>query len=208
MGQFEHSLMFFYRGLRLRPELNSFRLGIQKTQEAIEKTIGGFPKKTSTNVKQPATSTSTMQTKPNAEEVVTTIQKNESKLINSTKLSSTKVNVTAGGGENHKVIRPKTSIRISAEKREARKLLGELCVDKEYLENLLKHPDLKRADTGSENISILAKEAVNFLNNRQEFWRQQRPCTALPKKKQLTNTGGGGGGGSVTTGDSTIPKWF
>lgn len=27
LGQFEHSLMFFHRGLRLRPELASFRLG-------------------------------------------------------------------------------------------------------------------------------------------------------------------------------------
>lgn len=40
LGQFELSLMYFHRGLRLRPELNSFRLGVQKTQEAIEKTIG------------------------------------------------------------------------------------------------------------------------------------------------------------------------
>ena len=28
LGQFEHSLMFFHRGLRLRPELACFRLGI------------------------------------------------------------------------------------------------------------------------------------------------------------------------------------
>lgn len=27
LGKFEHSLMFFHRGLRLRPELNNFRLG-------------------------------------------------------------------------------------------------------------------------------------------------------------------------------------
>lgn len=44
LGQFELSLMFFHRGFRLRPELNNFRLGVQKTQEAIEKTIGGFEK--------------------------------------------------------------------------------------------------------------------------------------------------------------------
>jgi tetratricopeptide repeat protein 25 len=27
LGKFEHSLMFFHRGLRLRPELANFRLG-------------------------------------------------------------------------------------------------------------------------------------------------------------------------------------
>ncbi|PNF22128.1 hypothetical protein B7P43_G06796 [Cryptotermes secundus] len=40
LGDFEHSLMYYHRGLRLRPELEGFRLGVQKAQEAIENTIG------------------------------------------------------------------------------------------------------------------------------------------------------------------------
>lgn len=32
--------MYYHRGLRLRPELAVFRLGVQKAQEAIENTIG------------------------------------------------------------------------------------------------------------------------------------------------------------------------
>ena len=36
MGHFEHGLIFFHRGHALRPELDQFRLGIQKCQEAIE----------------------------------------------------------------------------------------------------------------------------------------------------------------------------
>lgn len=163
LGQFELSLMFFHRGLRLRPELNSFRLGVQKTQEAIEKTIGGFEsskKATSTAAKAAAAAKSSAKTKRSKS--MPTI---------------------------HEESRPKTSAKttnkVSLEKREARKLLGELCVDKEYLEGLLKHPDLKRADTGTEQVSSLVNDAVKFLNTRQEFWRQQRPCTALPKKKKL-----------------------
>lgn len=145
--------MYFHRGLRLRPELNSFRLGVQKTQEAIEKTIGGFEgQKPKTTTRKSSLKKSPMQ--PKIEEK----------------------------------IRPKTSTRsnntVSIEKREARKLLGELCVDKEYLENLLKHPDLKRADTGTEQVSSLVNDAVKFLTIKQEFWRQQRPCTALPKQKK------------------------
>lgn len=154
LGQFELSLMFFHRGLRLRPELNSFRLGVQKTQEAIEKTIGGFvSEKQSSSTKANSTKTKRSPSMP-------TIQENP---------------------------RPKTSARstkVNLEKREARKLLGELCVDKEYLENLLKHPNLRRADTGTEQVSSLVNDAVKFLNTRQEFWRQQRPCTALPKQKK------------------------
>ena len=40
-GQFEHGLIFFHRGHALRPELDQFRLGIQKCQEAIENSVGG-----------------------------------------------------------------------------------------------------------------------------------------------------------------------
>ncbi|CAB3369723.1 Hypothetical predicted protein [Cloeon dipterum] len=39
LGDFEHSLMFYHRGQRLRPEQAGFRLGVQKAQEAIENAI-------------------------------------------------------------------------------------------------------------------------------------------------------------------------
>lgn len=70
---------------------------------------------------------------------------------------------------------PQHSLKIrnkeANDRRQSKKLLGELFIDKLYLENLLKHPDLKRADTKTENVSVFAKDAINFLNNRQEFWR-------------------------------------
>lgn len=185
LGQFEHSLMFFHRGLKLRPELNSFRLGVQKSQEAIEKTIGGFPKK----------SPKPSSAKPESASKVDTPSKAESgsKPESASKPESGKSDKQSTARSTQPKVRPRTA-KGSAEKREARKLLGELCVDKEYLENLLKHPDLKRADNGSENISALARDAVQFLNNRQEFWRQQRPCTAAPQKTKII--------------DTPLPKWY
>lgn len=190
LGQFELSLMFFHRGLRLRPELNSFRLGVQKTQEAIEKTIGGFENQKTKSTRTPPTSSlpTTASTQRNRKPSYTTICGPK---MNS---NMSKAHSTNNIDEQSKV-RPKTS-KISVEKREARKLLGELCVDKEYLENLLKHPSLKRADTGTEQVSSLVNDAVRFLNTRQEFWRQQRPCTALPKKKQMPQM------------DVAMPKWY
>ncbi|XP_032590757.1 outer dynein arm-docking complex subunit 4 isoform X2 [Drosophila grimshawi] len=164
LGQFEQSLMFFHRGLRARPELASFRLGVQKTQEAIENTIG-------TKIR------STIPVAPIKSGIPKKSGDNTPKSQN---LSSARV-------------RQKPT-KADLERRNARKLLGELCVDKEYLEKLLLHPDLVRADTNTENISALAKEAVCFLNKRQEFWRQQRPCTALPNHKNLPN--------------DVLPKWF
>ncbi|XP_065089467.1 outer dynein arm-docking complex subunit 4 [Ochlerotatus camptorhynchus] len=145
LGQFEHSLMFFHRGLRLRPELASFRLGVQKTQEAIENTIGSNAKN------QP-------QKKPPKP-------------------------------DKPKSAKKPTLSREEMDKKAARRLLGDLFVDKEYLENLLKHPDLKKADTNTESVSEFAKDAINFLNNRQEFWRQQKPCTSLNSKKLNGNNG-------------------
>ena len=40
MGDFEHALMFYHRGSKIRPDLNEFKLGIQKAQEAISNSIG------------------------------------------------------------------------------------------------------------------------------------------------------------------------
>lgn len=40
LGDFEHALMYYHRGLRIRPEMQEFRLGVQKSKEAIENTIG------------------------------------------------------------------------------------------------------------------------------------------------------------------------
>ncbi|KAH8290194.1 hypothetical protein KR054_000922 [Drosophila jambulina] len=163
LGQFEQSLMFFHRGLRARPELASFRLGVQKTQEAIENTIGTKP--------GPA---------PGAPAAGGSAPKSGKSR-------------TKSGEETTPRVRQKPS-KADLERRNARKLLGELCVDKEYLEKLLQHPDLVRADTHTESISTYAREAVEFLNKRQEFWRQQRPCTALPNHKNLPH--------------DAMPKWF
>lgn len=40
LGDFETALVFFHRGHKARPELQEFRLGIQKCQEAINNSIG------------------------------------------------------------------------------------------------------------------------------------------------------------------------
>lgn len=42
MGNFEFALVFYHRGHKLRPELEEFRLGIQKAQEAIDNAIGSM----------------------------------------------------------------------------------------------------------------------------------------------------------------------
>lgn len=156
LGKFEHSLMFFHRGLRLRPELANFRLGVQKTQEAIEATIGGCQQK----LDQKSLSNLQKRDRTPPPEEIPAPSKSSAKARN----------------------------KEANDRKQSRKLLGELFIDKEYLENLLKHPDLKRADTKSENISAYAKDAITFLNTRQEFWRQQKPTNILSSSKAIAET--------------------
>lgn len=40
MGDFEFDLVFYHRGHKQWPELQEFRLGIQKAQEAIDNSVG------------------------------------------------------------------------------------------------------------------------------------------------------------------------
>lgn len=181
LGQFEHSLMFFHRGLRLRPELNTFRLGVQKTQEAIENTIGI----TSMGKQRAIPKTGNHSAKSNNDSGDSGVPNTATSRISTRRNTDRHHQSTTGAmsiaTRPAAVVRP---TKADLEKIASRRLLGELCVDKEYLENLLKHPDLKRADTDTDTvISTLAKDAVTFLNNRQEFWRQQRPCTAMVKRK-------------------------
>lgn len=90
----------------------------------------------------------------------------------------------------------------SEKKPRKRHFLGQLSVDRQYLENLLQHPgnnqifiqisenliyvsaDIKTADEGlARTISAHATEGVAFLKRRQHFWRQQCPnVDATPAK--------------------------
>ena len=40
LGDFELSLVYFYRGMKIRPEFDQFRLGVQKAKEAIQNILG------------------------------------------------------------------------------------------------------------------------------------------------------------------------
>ncbi|XP_041824393.1 outer dynein arm-docking complex subunit 4 isoform X2 [Melanotaenia boesemani] len=50
-GEFEFALMFYDRGQKIRPQIQGFRLGIQKAQEALENSIGS-PSSVQLEIKQ------------------------------------------------------------------------------------------------------------------------------------------------------------
>jgi len=39
LGDFEMSLVYYYRGMRIRPEFGEFRLGVQKAKDAIQNVL-------------------------------------------------------------------------------------------------------------------------------------------------------------------------
>lgn len=56
------------------------------------------------------------------------------------------------------------------------RLLRELEADKEYLDNLLKNPNIRCKFKEDDSVVMgYIQDALDFLNSRQEFWRQQLP---------------------------------
>ncbi|KAK9737237.1 hypothetical protein QE152_g10910 [Popillia japonica] len=169
LGDFEHSLMYYHRGLRLRPEHEGFKLGIQKAQKAIENAIGGgFPGSgRSSNVSKSSTRCSTKQntgSTSNKTQSMTVISGTSPETVDNKSDKTIKTpTVTTSGGKRRQPQRKS-------------KLLRELGADKEFLDNLLNNPDINcKFKEDNHQIMDSIKNAVDFLNKRQEFWRQQLP---------------------------------
>lgn len=139
LGDFEHSLMYFHRGLHLRPDHQGFKLGVQKSQKAIENAIGSIliPPKS-------VRSTSTCSRgRPSSTNRRSTASQTRESRSRSTKPS---------------------------------RLLRELAVDKDYLDSLMSNPDIKcKFKENDDSLENCIKETLDYLNARQEFWRQQLP---------------------------------
>ncbi|XP_052131208.1 zinc finger CCCH domain-containing protein 7B-like [Frankliniella occidentalis] len=235
MGDFEHSLMYYHRGLRLRPELAVFRLGVQKAQEAIENTIGtGIEEsckimeameqarsgrsggKGSMKTHPVSPSTGRRSSAPSPKPRGHTPSPVPGLLPGSSPTPSPAPSPSPGPpsptatlpaalplapnsarSRSSRSYTSTTSPPASSRDEEelsARRLLGELCVDKLYLEQLLKHPDIRCARKERSRTSQIAEHAedgVEFLRKRQEFWRQQK----LSSGPGGVPAGGGGSGG-------------
>nr|BAD38896.2 outer arm dynein binding protein [Heliocidaris crassispina] len=166
MGDFEMALVFYHRGNKLRPELQEFRLGIQKAQEAIDNSIGSPSK-----VKLENKGDLSFFTKQDE--------------VKSKKPARMGYSKPMAKQQENKKKRPVKPEQTPAEKKTAKQLLGELYADKEYLDRLLRDEDLTRSDTDSGNrIYDLVNEGLQYLDTRTEFWRQQKPMYARKREKE------------------------
>ncbi|CAH1107091.1 unnamed protein product [Psylliodes chrysocephalus] len=149
LGDFELSLMFYHRGLHVRPDHEGFKLGVQKAQNAIENAIGS-----SSTFKELA-------------------KHFKSKSLKSIPISEERRNESRSSKGSNKGLSVGTHASKSGKKS---RLLRELEVDKTYLNNLMTNPDIKcKFKENNESIEKSIKDTVDYLTERQEFWRQQLP---------------------------------
>ncbi|KAJ8307020.1 hypothetical protein KUTeg_015104 [Tegillarca granosa] len=177
-GDFEMALVFYHRGHKLRPELQEFRLGIQKAQEAIDNSVGS----------------------PDTVKLTT-----DGDLTFFDKQDDKKLKKKSGGGfgsyggrpaqqqPTGRLLRTINMARSPGNEKTIKQLLGELYGDRTYLERLLKETD-PQSDMG-KTISNLVAEGLSYLDTRTDFWRQQKPMYArkheriVQRRRQESHTG-------------------
>ncbi|XP_014270730.1 outer dynein arm-docking complex subunit 4 [Halyomorpha halys] len=137
LGKFEEALVYFHRGLKLRPDMSGFRLGVAKATEAIKNIIG-----------------SNSRAFEGTPESLGKLLKGLNTVDDVVKAAEAKK------------VKPKSHF------------LGHLQEDKEYLEKVLKEKsdiiNLKEGFALNE-MELYAREMLDYLSNRGEFWRQQKP---------------------------------
>jgi len=155
-GDFEMALVYFHRGNKLRPEVEDFRLGIQKSKEAIDNSIGN----------------------PKLYKIPKIKKEKEQE-------TSTTSRIPSGGNSSSKAIKEREKAdQLKKKKKENdlndRRLLGELYEDKKYFEMLKNDRDL--IEFPNEDIQNIINQGLDFLESRTEFWRQQKPIYARKKE--------------------------
>ncbi|NWV60006.1 TTC25 protein, partial [Malurus elegans] len=148
MGDFEFALVFYHRGQRLRPDLHKFQLGINKAEEAIVNCIG-----------HPS--------------LVKLESKKELGFVS--RQAESKKDKQMQQSKPPKDQKPTKKKSVKTE----HQLLGELYADKAYLEKLLKDEDLMQTTTRKGiKVETLILDGISYLNNRRDFWQQQKPIYA------------------------------
>ncbi|XP_006901778.1 PREDICTED: tetratricopeptide repeat protein 25 [Elephantulus edwardii] len=161
MGDFEFALVFYHQGYKLRPD-REFKVGIQKAQEAINNSVGS-PSSIKLENRGDLSFLSKQAESMKAQEKPQPIRH----FLQDTKRESKR----KGSYKSEKTFR---------------QLLGELYVDKAYLEKLLLDEDLIKGTTKHGlTVEDLIMTGINYLNIRSNFWRQQKPIYARERDQKL-----------------------
>ncbi|XP_070779870.1 outer dynein arm-docking complex subunit 4 [Enoplosus armatus] len=162
MGEFEFALVFYHRGQKLRPQIQEFRLGIQKAQEAIENSVGS-PSSVKLEIKGD----------------LSFLQKDEEVSLCCRAQPITAIQHLTREKKQQTQKTPKSE-------KTTKQLLGEFYSDKKYLENLLKDEDLVKGKTkGGERLQDVIQSCLTYLDTCTEFWNQEKPICARERERKL-----------------------
>jgi len=161
---------FTITALKLRPEIQEFRLGVQKSQEAIDNSIG---EKAGIRLeKRGDLSFFIEEQKPDAS------RRREQELLTSSK--------TSQRGDKKK---RRAAGNQSMDSRTVKQLLGELYADKEYLEKLLVETEGSSKSKTKDEVIELTTVCLDYLDTRTEFWSQQQPTYSRDRDRRLQSRG-------------------
>ncbi|XP_037331864.2 outer dynein arm-docking complex subunit 4 isoform X2 [Pungitius pungitius] len=155
MGEFEFALVFYHRGRKLRPQMQEFRLGIQKAQEAIENSVGS------------------PSVKLKIEGDLSFLQKDEE----NTQPIAAIQNLTKQ--------KKQQTQKIPRSEKTTKRLLGEFYTDKKYLETLLKDEALVKGKTkGGEQLQDVIQGYLSYIDTCTEFRTQEKAPGAQQKESK------------------------
>ncbi|CAG7641536.1 unnamed protein product [Allacma fusca] len=170
LGLFEKALIAYHRGYRIR-KVETFRIGIQKSQEAIRRAIGDRSATQIEDLEQVLPLIEDLEALANLKQEHCCIRPatNESELL---------------GRKAGSKLKPPSKARS---RWVAREILGQMYFDKDYLTKFLHRPDIQSDQGSSQELRSNATEALNYLEIREQFWRQQNPMYARKQGLNFNN---------------------
>ncbi|CAL8071846.1 unnamed protein product [Calicophoron daubneyi] len=163
-GEFEFALIFFHRGRKKRPELQEFRLGIQKCEEAIRNSLDN----------KNALRMNSAGSKAFLKHLEDKNQKRPATKITKGKEKQTKVD------DVPLHILPRNKCRA---------IFTHLFTDHEYLKRLdtQEMASKKWRTACSDEVRKITREGLDYLDARSRFWHQEKPVYAYKIHKMNKN---------------------
>eukprot|EP00002_Diphylleia_rotans_P040841 TRINITY_DN9798_c0_g1_i3.p1 TRINITY_DN9798_c0_g1~~TRINITY_DN9798_c0_g1_i3.p1 ORF type:complete len:662 (+),score=147.99 TRINITY_DN9798_c0_g1_i3:693-2678(+) len=179
-GEFELALIYYHRGMKVRPDLEDFRLGIQKAQKAIEDAINGVDTHNLVHrsLDEHSNLDASVHIDPSSPRVVSktvgppNVHQAHPPSSQSGPNASQSVACPAIRDVHNKAFIDKASIESHRSTRSVhgRAVLGKLDGDKQFLQQLLADPKIVKKSGG---VSAIAAGGLQYLDKREDFWRQQ-----------------------------------
>ncbi|KAF7697885.1 outer dynein arm-docking complex subunit 4 [Silurus meridionalis] len=155
MGDFEFALVFYHRGHKLRPELQEFRLGIQKAEEAINNCVGS----------------------PSSVKLENKGDLSFFYKLDEHKKAQPKTFMHPVKEQSQKTPkRERTAKQLLGQLYTDKEYLEKLLKDEDLI---------KGKTRSGERLQDVIMSCISYLDTRTEFWQQQKPIYAREREQKL-----------------------